>query len=289
MAVCKGAIARGKAFRRVRRKHERINDVRCRRSAGSVGGTAGDAKLLLPLTRLSGTSAPTPMLHSSTQFGGGLRCFSRWAGVWSRGQETQDTHKGDLSSSRTPATGKAPPIPDLIGRYRVVDVLGEGGFGRVYRAHDEALGRFVAIKVPLATHGRSDTDLQEAQVLASLNHPYIVPVHDVGQLPDGRVYVVSQFMSGGDLATKIRESRPSHIDTARMIAKIAHALHHAHLQGLFHRDIKPGNILFDAKGNPYLADFGLALHDGELGTGSGVAGTIAYIEPGAGPRRSKPG
>src|ERR1700730_1640140 len=102
--------------------------------------------------------------------------------------------------------------PRQIGRYRIEKVLGEGGFGRVYLAHDDQLNRLVAIKVPrrqrLSQPEEAEAYLAGARVLASLDHPNIVPVHDVGTTPDGLCYVVSKFIEGSDLAKKIKESRP---------------------------------------------------------------------------------
>src|SRR6266851_4548152 len=103
------------------------------------------------------------------------------------------------------------PLPVHIGRYRVERPLGEGGYGRVYLAHDDQLHRPVAVKVPLpkrATQpGYFETYLAEARILASLDHPHIVPVHDVGQTADGLPFVVSKFIEGCDLAEKIKLGR----------------------------------------------------------------------------------
>jgi LSD1 subclass zinc finger protein len=173
--------------------------------------------------------------------------------------------------------------PQWIGRYRIEKMLGEGGFGRVYLAHDDQLNRHVAIKVPrrarLLNPDEAEAYLAEARILASLDHPHIVPVHDVGRTPDGLCFVVSKRIEGSDLATIIRESRPSHLQTAGLIATAAEAIHYAHRNGLVHRDIKPANILLDAAGTPYVADFGLALREVDFGKGAKFAGTPAYMSP----------
>jgi serine/threonine protein kinase len=136
-----------------------------------------------------------------------------------------------------------------IGRYRVEKLLGEGGFGRVYLAHDDQLRRPVAVKVPrperVSQPGYADTYLAEARILARLDHPNIVPVHDAGLTEDGLPFVVSKFIEGTDLAGKLRHARPSSTEAAELVATVAQALHHAHLKGLVHRDVKPGNILLD--------------------------------------------
>jgi len=176
-------------------------------------------------------------------------------------------------------------IPHLqrIGRYRIEKVLGEGRFGRVFLAHDDQLNRAVAIKVPrperISHPENAAAYLAEARVLASLDHPNIVPVHDVGSTPDGLCYVVSKLIEGSDLAKRTQQARPSYTETAGLMATVAEALHHAHRKGLVHRDIKPGNILLDASGKPYVADFGLALREEDFGKGATFAGTPAYMSP----------
>jgi|GEM_PF-4351906 len=152
----------------------------------------------------------------------------------------------------------ADDFPQQIGRYRVVRILGEGGFGRVYLAHDDQLNRPVAIKVPRHRRIAKREDMQaylaEARILATLDHPHIVPVHDVGNTEDGLCFVVSKFIEGQDLAKKIKGCRPSFGETADLVLKAAEALHYAHRKGLVHRDIKPANILVDAEpsGLPFL-------------------------------------
>ena len=161
--------------------------------------------------------------------------------------------------------------------------LGQGGFGRVYLAHDDDLDRPVAIKVPnperIAHPEDVEAFLAEARILARLDHPNIVPVHDVGRTEDGLCFVVSKLIEGSDLAVRIGQARPSFRDSAELVATIADALHYAHTRGLVHRDIKPANILIDASGKPCVADFGLALRDEDFGKGGGLAGTPAYMSP----------
>jgi serine/threonine protein kinase len=173
--------------------------------------------------------------------------------------------------------------PAYIGRYRVERLLGEGGFGRVYLAHDDELRRPVAVKVPHRHRVTRPEDVEaylaEARVLASLEHPHIVPVYDVGRTADGLCFVVSPFIEGTDLARSIKEGSPPFAESAVLVAAVAGALHHAHTRGLVHRDVKPGNILLDAAGTPYLADFGLALREGDFGKGGGFCGTPAYMSP----------
>jgi serine/threonine protein kinase/formylglycine-generating enzyme required for sulfatase activity len=173
--------------------------------------------------------------------------------------------------------------PSRIGRYRIIRRLGQGGFGRVYLAHDDDLDRPVAIKVPnperIADPGDLEAYLNEARILAKLDHPHIVPVFDVGRTEDGLCFVVSKLVEGSDLSARISQERPSFRDSAQLVAIVAEALHYAHTQGLVHRDIKPANILIDASGKPCLTDFGLALRDEDFGKGGGLAGTPMYMSP----------
>jgi len=173
--------------------------------------------------------------------------------------------------------------PTTIGRYRIIHRLGQGSFGRVYLAHDDDLDRPVAIKVPnperITQPENVAAFLTEARILAKLDHPNIVPVHDVGRTEDGLCFVVSKLIAGSDLAVRLRQARPSFRESAELVATVAEALHYAHTRGLVHRDIKPGNILIDASGKPCLVDFGLALRDDDFGKLAVIAGTPPYMSP----------
>ena len=177
--------------------------------------------------------------------------------------------------------------PQRIGRYRIEKVLGQGSFGLVYLAHDEQLNRSVAVKVPHASLISQPEDaeayLAEARTVASLDHPGIVPVHDVGSTENYPCYVVSKFIDGTDLSKKLKLQRLDYRDAALLVATVADALHYAHKHGLVHRDVKPGNILIGNDGKPYVVDFGLALREENIGKGPRYAGTPAYMS-----RQSKP-
>jgi len=161
--------------------------------------------------------------------------------------------------------------PERIGRYRIEKVLGKGSFGLVYLANDEQLDRHVAIKVPHAKLISKPEDaeayLTEARTVASLDHPHIVPVHDVGSTEDCPCYVVSKYIEGTDLSATLKKSRVKYRESAELIATVAEALHYAHKQGLVHRDVKPGNILIGKDGQPFVVDFGLALREENVGKG----------------------
>jgi serine/threonine protein kinase/formylglycine-generating enzyme required for sulfatase activity len=173
--------------------------------------------------------------------------------------------------------------PTKIGRYNLLRRLGKGGFGQVFLAYDQDLDRTVGIKVPRPERVSQPEDieayLEEARIVANLDHPHIVPVHDVGRTDDGLCYVVSKYIDGNDLAARIKEGRPAFHESSELIATVAEALHYAHTRGLVHRDIKPANILIDASGKAFVADFGLALKDEDFGRGGGTAGTPSYMSP----------
>lgn len=171
-----------------------------------------------------------------------------------------------------------------IDRFELIEVLGRGYFGEVWLAIDSKLDRKVAVKIP-RTEGLDspaiDRFLREARAAASLHHPNIVPVFEVG-VEGGTAFIVSEFIDGFNLADSMRQRKLSARQAAELVRTIAMALHHAHEAGIVHRDLKPGNILVNASGTPFLADFGLAKQEsGEITiTVSGqILGTPAYMSP----------
>jgi len=178
---------------------------------------------------------------------------------------------------------KLEELPQRIGRYRVEKIIGQGGFGLVYLAKDESLDRAVAVKVPHARLVSRPEDaelyLAEARTVASLEHPHIVPVHDVGSMAEFPCFVVSRYVPGCDLATHLKQTRLSYAEAADLVATVAEALHYAHKRGIVHRDVKPGNILIDKDGKPFIVDFGLALREESIGKGARHVGTPAYMSP----------
>ena len=172
--------------------------------------------------------------------------------------------------------------PQNVGRYSIKKLLGRGGFGEVYLGFDDQLRREIAIKLTFGSRvgpGAFQMLLAEAQMLAELDHPNIIPVFDIGTTDRGDIFIVSKLIDGMDLATRIEKDRPSRELSLEIIASIADALHYAHSKGVIHRDIKPANILLDRTDRPYLADFGVALRETDQTEPGEIAGTLAYMSP----------
>src|SRR5262245_656985 len=175
--------------------------------------------------------------------------------------------------------------PQTLGRFELLDVVGRGAFGTVYKARDPELDRTVAVKLPragsLAGPQELDRFLREARSAAQLRHPSIVTVHEVGQR-NGLPYLVSDFVPGVTLADQLSARRPGFREAADLVAAVADALQYAHEQGVIHRDVKPSNIMIGDDGGPCVMDFGLAKREaGEITmTVEGqVLGTPAYMSP----------
>jgi WD40 repeat protein/tRNA A-37 threonylcarbamoyl transferase component Bud32/Flp pilus assembly protein TadD len=172
-----------------------------------------------------------------------------------------------------------------LGRFELLDTVGQGAFGTVFKARDAQLDRTVAIKVPragnLAGPQELDRFLREARSVAQLRHPSIVTVHEVGQ-SDGVPYLVSDFVDGVTLADLLTARRPGFREAAGLAAAVAEALQFAHERGIVHRDVKPSNVMIGEDGRPCVMDFGLAKREaGEITmTVEGqVLGTPAYMSP----------
>jgi tetratricopeptide (TPR) repeat protein len=184
---------------------------------------------------------------------------------------------------RSQATQVAPPLSSM-GRFELIERLGVGGFGSVWKARDKELDRTVAIKIPRQGGMTADDQekfFREARAAAQLRHPNIVSVHEVGRDKDS-VYIVSDFVRGVTLSDWLSGQQITRREAAELCAKIADALHHAHEQGVVHRDLKPANIMMDGDGQPHIMDFGLARREvGEVTvTMDGqILGTPAYMSP----------
>ena len=182
------------------------------------------------------------------------------------------------SSSRT-----APPLTS-VAHFELIERIGLGGFGSVWKARDTKLDRLVAVKIPHQQHlGPEKTDrfLREARTAAQLDHPSIVRVHEVGR--DGDVvYIACDLVRGVSLDEWLTAKQPTIGESIILCIRLAEALHHAHERGVIHRDLKPGNIMMDPDGRVFLTDFGLARREfGEVTVtvDGSVLGTPAYMSP----------
>jgi ABC-type phosphate/phosphonate transport system substrate-binding protein/tRNA A-37 threonylcarbamoyl transferase component Bud32 len=213
--------------------------------------------------------------------------------------------QGALLDEDEPEIAPAPPAGPrnvrFCGDYELLGQIGRGGMGVVYRARKPALNKVFALKMLLHADTATAEELErlhiEAETAATIRHPNIVPVFDFG-VSEGRHYIVMELIEGQSLAQAIAakefqmprsrdakaraRARELQREIARLLATVAHAVEHAHQCRFLHRDIKPGNILLDAKGQPYLSDFGLAKAlDGEksISESGVVKGTINYMSP----------
>ena len=203
------------------------------------------------------------------------------SGAVDRTQPTRAFEPADAAPLRTRGPTAWPVVPG----FEILDELGRGGMGVVYKARQINLNRLVALKMVLAGAHAGPVALarfrREAQAVASLQHPDIVQIHDVGQA-GGLPYISLELIEGGSLAPRI-DGRPQDIAQAAWTIRIlARAIHAAHLQGIVHRDLKPANILLTADGRPKITDFGLAKRRGDdthqTRTGA-IVGTPDYMAP----------
>src|SRR5262245_18827008 len=204
-------------------------------------------------------------------------------------------HNGELAAE---ASAKAETLDDLlgeldvcdadwrIGNYQILEEIGRGGMGVIYRARQRHSRRIVALKRILSYHADSQETLarfrREAQAAASLDHPNILPIYEVSECDDGLPFFSMKFAGGGSLLDAAPALRGESRRAVALMAKVARAVQYAHGQGILHRDLKPGNILLDGRGEPLVSDFGLAKW---LGTSSDLTrtltifGTPGYIAP----------
>jgi serine/threonine protein kinase len=188
------------------------------------------------------------------------------------------------STSPQPPTRVTTDFTHELGQFRLLEMIGQGSFGSVYRAMDMKLGRLVAVKLPrrevLTTAAERERFFREAKLAAGLDHPNIVRVYDVGGTNDGP-FIVSAFVDGRTLADEIASRRFEFEESARIVLAIADALQYAHDRSLIHRDVKSSNIMLDVNGTPFLMDFGVAKRDGEavLTIAGQMVGTPAYMSP----------
>lgn len=199
----------------------------------------------------------------------------------------------DLATAPDEAPSAQHPPPNVpngrfrFGDYELLEVVGHGGMGKVYRARQTSLNRIVALKMIHAGRFAGPEEVarfrREAEAAAGLDHPNIVHIYEVGCI-ENQHYFTMKFVEGGTLATYLGGGLSSYdlADAIRLLTKVARAVHHAHQRGIMHRDLKPANILLSDRGEPLIADFGLArLIDQSVDPKhpEGLLGTIGYMAP----------
>ena len=208
-----------------------------------------------------------------------------WAKAADAGSAENVEASAAAAASRRKNAVRAAEVIGELGDYELLEEIGRGGQGVVFRARQKSLNRTVALKVISLGQWASTAHLKrfrrEAEAAASLDHPSIVPIYEVGER-DGSCYFSMRFVEGGQLDEVVRHKPISIRQAAELIAKMARTVHYAHEHGIVHRDIKPGNILLDVKGEPHLTDFGLARlveTESAMTRTMEVLGTPSYMAP----------
>jgi serine/threonine-protein kinase len=179
-------------------------------------------------------------------------------------------------------------IGTKLGPYEIVEQIGQGGMATVYRAYQPSVDRHVAIKVIRGSIAEDEEAMarfrREARVVARLEHPHVLPIHDFAHDPP---YIVMRYLEGGTLENALSRGRLPWDEVGFLLRQVAAALDYAHRQGVVHRDVKPSNVLIDGEGNAFVTDFGIARLVGQAAVGDGQAltqsgtliGTLGYIAP----------
>lgn len=173
----------------------------------------------------------------------------------------------------------------MVGHFELLEPLGRGAFGSVWKAHDIELDRLVAIKLPRREQLSDDEIelfLREARTAAQLQHPNLVHVHEIGRDPSGQLYIACDLIEGCSLSDWLVKASPSISQIVELMIRLCGAVQHAHDKGVIHRDLKPQNVLVDEVGSPYVTDFGLAKRDLAeitMTTDGRILGTPAYMSP----------
>jgi len=192
---------------------------------------------------------------------------------------------GAVAGGDDPSDSDVTKLFSASDDYELLEEIGRGGQGVVYRARQKSLNRTVALKIIGLGPGTTKAHLKrfrlEAEAAARLDHPFVVPIHEIGQR-NGCCYFSMGLVEGGRLDQIVKRQPMLHRQTAEVIAKLARTIHYAHEHGIVHRDVKPGNILLDAKGDPHLTDFGVARlleTETDVTRTIEVLGTPSYMAP----------
>jgi predicted Ser/Thr protein kinase len=225
--------------------------------------------------------------------------FPEFDPSWFQEDASLDTPTSEFSPASTPTRSfvqaeETPPAGEVSGQarphalrdYQLLEEIGHGGMGVVYKAREIKLERTVALKMirtgpgGLPSASALERFHSEARAVARLKHPNIVPIYAWGE-HEGQPFFVMEYLEGGSLTKKLDRSPWTPRQSAELVATLAGAVHHAHQRGILHRDLKPANVLLDEKGQPYLSDFGLArdLHAGSATCPGAVLGTPEFMSP----------
>src|SRR5437867_9001522 len=215
-----------------------------------------------------------------------INCLLR-EGLEAKGEASRETFESMLTEA---------DVTDKqwrLGHYEILEEIGRGGMGVIYRARQQHSRRIVAVKRILAHQVNSHETLvrfrREAEAVSSLDHPNILPIHDVGESEDGLPYFSMKYATGGSLRAAAPKLRSNARECVQVMAKVARAIAYAHGKGVLHRDLQPGNILLDENGEPMVSDFGLAKwlnETSDLTRTLETLGTPGYIAPEQAERRA---
>jgi eukaryotic-like serine/threonine-protein kinase len=260
----RGVIVSDKAERLLERA---LSVDRERRAAFIEAGTVGDPELREELISLVNEA------DSANEFFERLDC-AVFSSPISSDRETNAAdrvHDPELSAA------------EMAGHYQIISLVGRGGMGAVYRAHDTRLNRDVALKFPSYAGAERDACnrlMMEARAAAALDHPNVCAIHEIGETAEGRLFIAMPFYEGETLKDLVRRGRVSLESSISAAVQIARGLTAAHNRGIVHRDVKPGNIIVGSDGTVRLLDFGLAMPIDDSLAKSGVTpGTVAYMSP----------